>query len=77
MSISEFLNFSIPTEPNQRLCLYNLKQDSLALALHQIAGSYEGTILVVTPDNQMANRLEAALKFFSPQLTVLNLRILS
>ncbi|WP_342147188.1 transcription-repair coupling factor [Rickettsiella endosymbiont of Aleochara curtula] len=72
MSISEFLNFSIPTEPNQRLCLYNLKQDSLALALHQIADSYEGTILVVTPDNQMANRLEAALKFFSLQLTVLN-----
>ena len=72
MSISKFLNFSIPTEPNQRLRFSNLQQDSLALALNQIADSYEGTILIVTPDNLMANRLEAALKFFSPQLTVIN-----
>ncbi|MGC1855085.1 MAG: transcription-repair coupling factor [Candidatus Aquirickettsiella sp.] len=72
MSIAEFLNFSIPTEPNQRLRLGNLQQDSLALALNQIADSYEGGILVITPDNLTANRLEAALKFFSPQLTVMN-----
>jgi transcription-repair coupling factor (superfamily II helicase) len=72
MSISEFLNFSIPTKPNQCLRLSNLQQDSLALALNQIADNYEGAILVITPDNLMANRLEAALKFFSPQLTVMN-----
>src|SRR5436190_10184047 len=72
MPISEFLNLSIPTEPGQRLRLSNLQQDSLSLALNQLADKYEGTILVVTPDNLMANRLEAALKFFSPGLTVLN-----
>jgi transcription-repair coupling factor (superfamily II helicase) len=72
MPISEFLNFSIPTEPDQRLRLSNLQYDSLALALNQIADSYEGAILVVTPDNLMANRLEAALRFFSPHLTMMN-----
>src|SRR5436190_1055875 len=72
MPISEFLNLSIPTEPGQRLRLSNLQQDSLSLALNQLADKYEGTILVVTPDNLMANRLEAALKFFSPHLTILN-----
>ena len=72
MSISEFLNLSIPTEPGQRLRLSNLQQDSLSLALNQLADSYEGTILVVTPDTLIANRLEAALKFFSPHLTILN-----
>lgn len=72
MPISEFLNLSFPTEPGQRLRLSNLLQDSLSLALNQLADKYEGTILVVTPDNLMANRLEAALKFFSPHLTILN-----
>ena len=64
MPISDFLNLSIPTIAGQRLRLSNLQQDSLALALNQLANSYEGAILVVTPDNLMANRLEAALKFF-------------
>lgn len=72
MSISEFLNLSIPTGPGQHLRLTNLHQDSLSLALNQLSNSYEDTILVVTPDNLMANRLEAALKFFSPNLTILN-----
>lgn len=72
MPISEFLNLSIPTEPGQHLRLSNLHQDSLSLALNQLANSYQDTILVITPDNLMANRLEAALKFFSPDLTILN-----
>lgn len=72
MPISEFLNVSIPTKPGQRLRLSNLQQDSLALALNQLADGYEGVILVITPDNLMANRLAAALRFFSPQLTVMN-----
>lgn len=72
MPISEFLNLSIPTEPGQRLRINDLHQDSLSLALNQLANSYEGTILVVTPDTLMANRLEAAVKFFSPELTILN-----
>lgn len=72
MPISEFLNLSIPTIAGQRLHLSNLQQDSLALALNQLANRYEGAILVVTPDNLMANRLEAALKFFSPHLTIMN-----
>ncbi len=72
MPISEFLNLSIPTEPGQRLRINNLYQDSLSLALNQLSNSYEGTILVVTPDTLMANRLEAAVKFFSPNSTILN-----
>ena len=72
MPIFKFLNLSIPTEPGQVLRLRNLQQDSLALALNQIANSYEGIILLITPDNLMANRLEAALKFFSPDLAVMN-----
>lgn len=72
MPISEFLNVSIPTEPGQCLRLSNLQHDSLALALNQLANRYEGTLLVITPDNLMANRLEAALKFFSPHLTTMN-----
>ena len=72
MPINEFLNLSIPTKPGQHLRLTNLHQDSLSLALNQLADSYKGTILVVTPDNLMANRLEAALKFFSTDLTILN-----
>lgn len=72
MPISEFLNLSIPTEPGQRLRINDLYQDSLSFALNQLANSYEGTILVVTPDTLMANRLEAAVKFFSPDLTILN-----
>jgi transcription-repair coupling factor (superfamily II helicase) len=72
MPISEFLNLSIPTQPGQRLRLNDLHQDSLSLALNQLANRYEGTILVVTPDTLMANRLEAAVKFFSPDSTILN-----
>jgi transcription-repair coupling factor (superfamily II helicase) len=72
MPITDFLNLSIPTIAGQCLRLSSLQQDSLALALNQLANSYEGAILVVTPDNLMANRLEAALKFFSPHLTIMN-----
>lgn len=72
MPISEFLNLSIPTQPGQRLRLNDLHQDSLSLALNQLANRYEGTILVVTPDTLIANRLEAAVKFFSPDSTILN-----
>jgi transcription-repair coupling factor (superfamily II helicase) len=72
MLISEFLDLSIPTQPGQSLRLRNLQQDSLALALDQIANRSEGVILLITPDNLMANRLEAALKFFSPHLTIMN-----
>lgn len=72
MPISEFLNLSIPTQPGQSLCVRNLQQDSLALALDRVANHYEGTILLITPDNLMANRLEVALKFFSPHLTVMH-----
>ena len=72
MPNSEFLNLSIPTVPGQRLRINDLHQDSLSLALNQLANSYEGTLLVVTPDTLMANRLEAAVKFFSPDLTILN-----
>lgn len=72
MPIFEFLNLSIPIQPGQRLRLNDLHQDSLSLALNQLANRYEGTILVVTPDTLMANRLEAAVKFFSPDSTILN-----
>ena len=72
MSISKIFNFSIPAKPGQRLRLGNLQQDSLALALSEIANKQAGVILTITPDTHTANRLEAALKFFSPGLTVLN-----
>jgi transcription-repair coupling factor (superfamily II helicase) len=72
MPIPEFLNFSIPTEPGQRLRLSNLQQDSIGLALNEIAERYAGVILVITPDNLTANRLEGAVKFFSPDLMVVN-----
>lgn len=72
MPISEFLKLSVPTEPGQHLHLSGLQHDSLAFALNQLAERYDGVMLVLTPDNQMANRLEATLKFFSPHLTVLH-----
>ncbi|MDQ8039827.1 MAG: CarD family transcriptional regulator, partial [Rickettsiella sp.] len=72
MTISEIFNFSIPTRPKQRLRLGNLRQDSIALVLSEIANKHSGVILAITPDTLTTNRLEAALKFFSPQLEVLN-----
>ena len=72
MSISKIFNFTIPTKPDQRLRLGNLQQDSMALVLSEIAKKQSGVILAITSDTQSANRLEAALKFFSPTLTVLN-----
>lgn len=72
MSIPEVFNFSIPTKPGQRLRLNNLQQDSIALVLSEITNQYTGVILAITPDNLTASRLEAAVKFFSPELTVLS-----
>ncbi|OIZ98435.1 transcription-repair coupling factor, partial [Rickettsiella grylli] len=72
MSISQFLKLSVPTEPGQQLCLSGLQDDSLAFAVHQFAERYDGVILVLTPDNPMTNRLAAALKFFSPDETILH-----
>lgn len=72
MSISEFFNVSIPSKPDQRLRLGNLQQDSLALVLNEIANRHAGVILAITPDNLTANRLLAAVKFFSPELSVLS-----
>ncbi|MES2998969.1 MAG: transcription-repair coupling factor [Pseudomonadota bacterium] len=71
ISISEIFNFSIPTKSDQRLRLGNLQQDSIALVLSEIANKQSGVILVITPDTLTANRLEAALKFFSPGLKIL------
>nr|WP_126323322.1 hypothetical protein [Candidatus Rickettsiella viridis] len=72
MSTSEIFNFSIPEKSGQRLRLGNLQQDSMALVLSEIANKQDGVILTITPDTHTANRLEAALQFFSPGLTVLN-----
>lgn len=72
MSISEIFNFSIPNKSGQRLRLGNLQQDSIAFVLSEIAKKQAAFVLAITPDTQSANRLEAALKFFSPELTVLN-----
>src|SRR5579862_1198931 len=72
MSISEIFNFSVPKQAGQRLRLGNLQQDSIALALSEIANKQSGVLLAITPDTLTANRLEAALKFFSPELIVLN-----
>lgn len=72
MFTSEVFNFSIPSKPAQRLRLGNLQQDSMALALSEIANRHAGIILTITPDTHIANRLEEALKFFSPGLTVLH-----
>lgn len=72
MPTSEIFNFSIPTKPGQRLRLGNLQQDIMALVLNEIANKQADVILTITPDTQTANRLEAALQFFSPELPVLN-----
>ncbi|MGB8285615.1 MAG: transcription-repair coupling factor [Candidatus Aquirickettsiella gammari] len=72
MSIPEFLNVSIPSKPDQRLRLGNLQQDSIVLALNEIAHRHQGVILAITPDNLTANRCLAAVKFFSPELSVLS-----
>lgn len=72
MSIPEFFNFSIPTKPGQCFRLNNLPQDSIALLLSDVAKRFTGVILTITPDNLTASRLAAAVKFFSPDLIVLN-----
>ncbi len=72
MSISEFFNLAIPSKPDQRLRLGNLQQDSIALVLNEIANRHQGVVLAITPDNLTANRLLAAVKFFSPELSVLS-----
>ena len=72
MPISKIFNFSVPDKPNQRLRLGNLQHDSIALVLSEIAKKQSGVILAITPDTQSANRLEGAVKFFSPELVVLN-----
>lgn len=72
MSISEIFNFVVPNKSGQRLRLGNLRHDSSALVLSEIAKKQSGVILTITPDTQSANHLETALKFFSPELVVLN-----
>jgi transcription-repair coupling factor (superfamily II helicase) len=72
MSTAKFFNFILPDKPSQRLRLSNLRQDSIALVLSEIANKHSGFILAITPDSLTASRLEKALKFFSPELTVLS-----
>lgn len=72
MSISKIFDFSLPAQAGKRLRLGNLLQDSIALIVSEIANEHTGVMLVITADTLTANRLEAALTFFSPELLVYN-----
>lgn len=72
MSLSCLLSPPSPQKPGDLLHFGNLHGSSLDLVIARLAISSQDPLLVITPDNLTANRLERALNFFAPHLMILN-----
>lgn len=72
MSLISLLTPPLPKKPGDRQRFGNLHGSSIALVVSRLAENSDGPVLVITHDNLTANRLEQALKFFSPELDILN-----
>lgn len=70
--ITNIFNPPLPTKPGDRLRFGNLHGSSLALVIAEAAKKSNQVVLVITADNLSATQLEEALKFFAPDLEILN-----
>lgn len=62
----------LPKKPGDKLRFGSLHGSSIGLIISQIAKQHKGPLLIITQDNLAANRLENALQFFTPELTILS-----
>lgn len=72
MPLINLLTPPLPKKPGDHLYFGNLHGNSSALIISCVAEQSDTPLLVITHDNLSANRLQQAIKFFSPQLEVLS-----
>ncbi len=72
MQENNIIPLPLPKQAGDRLWFGHLPGSSLALAVSNIVREHQGVVLVITADMAAANRLEQALTFFAPDITVLS-----